>query len=153
MTDTPAAVTTAPPTVSGKLLEHRDGRIVLALPGTDYRLHLVIEIAPPVGVGQKVTGTIHATARRVDVIPAGGSYVEPVAGRPRRVQGRIVGGHLPSRTLYVKAGPTLICSLSDERQQPGDFSIGQLVSFDVEAGAVFKPMIGDRGPGTGDRDG
>lgn len=132
----------AVPTVSGKLLEHTPGQMVLGLPDTDYRMKLVLEIEPPVAVGQKITGTLHATARRVDVIPAGGGYVEPVFGRPRRVQGRITGGHGPSRTLYVKAGPTLICTLSDERQSPEQFSIGQLVSFDVEAGAVFKPQIG-----------
>ncbi len=141
MTDSPSTAN-AVPTVSGKLLEHTEGQIVLGLPETDYRMKLVLEIALPVGVGHKITGTIHATARRVDVIPAGGRYVEPVFGRPRRVQGRIVGGHGPSRTIYVKAGPTLICTLSDERQSPEQFSIGQLVSFDVEAGAVFKPQIG-----------
>lgn len=141
MTDSPPT-THAVPTVSGKLLEHTDGRIVLGLPGTDYRMQLVLEIEPPVGVGQKITGTIHATARRVDVIPAGGKYVEPVFGRPRRVQGRIVGGHAPSRTIYVQAGPTLICTLSDERQSTEQFSLGQIVSFDVEAGAVFKPELG-----------
>jgi len=132
----------AVPTVSGKLLELEAGQMVLGLPETDYRMKLVLEIDPPVSVGQKITGTIHATARRVDVIPAGGRYVEPVFGRPRRVQGRVVGGHSPSRTIYVKAGPTLICTLSDERQSPQQFSVGQLVSFDVEAGAVFKPQIG-----------
>ncbi|MEM1028109.1 MAG: hypothetical protein AAGJ38_08500 [Planctomycetota bacterium] len=131
----------AVPTVSGKLLELAEGEMVLGIPDTDYRMKLVLEIDPPVAVGQKITGTIHATARRVDVIPAGGRYVEPVFGRPRRVQGRIVGGHGPSRTLYVKAGPALICTLSDERQSPEQFSIGQMVSFDVEAGAVFKPQL------------
>ena len=134
----------APPTVSGKLLEHRDGLIVLGLPGSEYRLTLVIEIDLPATVGQTITGTIHATARRVDVVPAGGRYVEPVYGRPRRVQGRLVGGHGPSRTLYVKAGPALICTLSDTRQSVDQFHVGQLVSFDVEPGAVFKPVVGDR---------
>ncbi|MEM6853158.1 MAG: hypothetical protein AAF593_02000 [Planctomycetota bacterium] len=140
MTDNSTA-THAVPTVSGKLLELAEGEMVLGIPETDYRMKLVLEIEPPVAVGQKITGTIHATARRVDVIPAGGRYVEPVFGRPRRVQGRIVGGHGPSRTLYVKAGPALICTLSDERQGPEQFSIGQMVSFDVEAGAVFKPQL------------
>ena len=132
---------TPPPTVSGKLLERRDGLVVLGLPGSEYRLQLVLEIDLPAEVGQKVTGTIHATARRVDVIPAGGRYVEPIYGRPRRVQGRIVGGHGPSRTLYVKAGPTLICTLSDTRQHVEQFEIGQMVSFDVEPNAVFKPVL------------
>ncbi|MBB6429932.1 hypothetical protein [Algisphaera agarilytica] len=140
MADNPATAS-AVPTVSGKLLEHREGEIEIGLPGTDYRMKLVVEIEPPVAVGKKITGTIHATARRVDVIPAGGKFVEPVFGRPRRVQGRIVGGHGPSRTLYVQAGPTLICTLSDERQSTEQFSIGQIASFDVEAGAVFKPQI------------
>jgi hypothetical protein len=140
MPDAPASTLT-PPKVSGKLLEHADDRIVLGLPGTDYRLRLVLEIDLPAEIGDKVTGTIHASARRVDVIPAGGRYVEPVFGRPRRVQGRIVGGHPPSRTLYVNAGPTLICTLTDARQESSDFQIGQLVSFDVEPGAVFKPDL------------
>ncbi|MEM9884104.1 MAG: hypothetical protein AAF800_14420 [Planctomycetota bacterium] len=130
-----------PPTVSGRVRELGDDHLVLAIPETDYRLRLVLEIDPATAVGKKVTGTIHATARRVDVIPAGGRYVEPVSGRPRRVQGRIVGGHPPSRTIYVAAGPTLICTLSDERQDAGQFSVGDLVSFDVEPGAVFKPTL------------
>lgn len=138
----PAAPSTdpsAPPTVKGKLLERGDGKIVLGLPGADYKMHLVLEIDLPAEIGDTVTGTIHATARRVDVIPGGGRYIEPVFGRPRRVQGRIVGGHVPSRTLYVSAAAPMICTLSDARQQAGQFSVGQLVSFDVEPGAVFKP--------------
>jgi hypothetical protein len=142
MPDAPASTLT-PPKVSGKLLEHADDRIVLGLPGTDYRLRLVLEIDLPAEIGDKVTGTIHASARRVDVIPAGGRYVEPVFGRPRRVQGRIVGGHPASRSIYVRpvTGVTLICTLTDNRQQTEDFTLGQLVSFDVEPGTVFKPVV------------
>lgn len=141
MTDAapPSTDPSAPPTVRGKILERRDGLIVLGLAGTDYRLHLVLEIEMDAEVGDTVTGTIHATARRVDAISGGGRYVEPVYGRPRRVQGRIVGGHGPSRALYVNAATTMICTLTDARQQVGDFSMGQMVSFDVEPGAVFKP--------------
>ena len=137
----PATDLSTQPRVKGKLLERRDGMVVLGLPGTDYRLHLALEIGLPADVGDMVTGTIHATARRVDVISGGGRYLEPVFGRPRRVQGRIVGGHVPSRALYVNAAAPIICTLSDARQQAGDFSIGQLVSFDVEPGAVFKPTV------------
>ena len=150
----PEAALDTPPVTAGRLLERRDGLIVLGLPGTDYRLHLVLEIDLNAEVGRPIRGTIHATARRVDVIPAGGRYVEPVFGRPRRVQGRIVGGHPGSRAIYVKAGPTFICTLSDARQQVEQFSVGQMVSFDVEPGSVFKPEVGgDQGSGTRDRDG
>ncbi|MEM8738417.1 MAG: hypothetical protein AAGG38_08080 [Planctomycetota bacterium] len=140
MTESTAPAAAAPPRVSGRLVERADDTITLALPGTDYKLKLVLEIELDAEPGEKIVGTVHATARRVDVIPAGGRYIEPVFGRPRRVQGRVVGGHAPSRALYVQAGPGLICTLSDPRQQVDDFALGQLVSFDVEAGAVFKPV-------------
>ncbi len=135
------AASDAPPTVRGKVIQKRPPGLVLALPGTDYRLHLVLEIELPAGVGERVEGTVHAVARRVDVVPAGGCYVEPVFGRPRRVQGRLVGGHAESRVLYVQAACPMVCLLSDRRQQVADFAMGQLVSFDVEPGAVFKPVL------------
>lgn len=129
-----------PPAAFGRVLELSDGHLVLGLPGSDYRLHLVLEIPLHAEVGDRVQGSIHAAARRVDIVKAGGRFVEPVYGRPRRVQGRVIGGHPPSRLLYVKAAVPFICVLTDERQEVGDFAIGQLASFDVEPGSVFKPF-------------
>ena len=128
-----------PPVVSGRVAERGDDWILLQIPGTSYRLRLVLEVKLEAAVGDKVTGTLHAAARRIDVISAGGRYVEPVSGRPRRLQGRVVGGHVASGLLYVGTGVPFICSLTDGRQAVADFEIGQLVSFDVEAGTVFKP--------------
>lgn len=123
--------------VSALAGEGQDPWLELKLPGTDYRLKLV----PPQGfaaeVGDKLEGRIEGKARRMDVIPAGGRYVEPVAGRPRRVQGRIVGGDVSANTLAVKAGPVLHVTPTDPRQKASDFMIGQMVSFDVEPGATF----------------
>jgi hypothetical protein len=137
--------TTAQPPTEGRLIELAEDMLTLGIAGTDYKLNLVHEIDLPEGttVGRKVTGTLHAMARRVDVITAGGCYIEPVFGRPRRVQGRIVGGHPASRSIYVRpvTGVTLICTLTDNRQQTEDFTLGQLVSFDVEPGTVFKPVV------------
>ncbi len=132
--------TTCPPT-SGTLLERDGDMITLGLPGTDYRIELALDGLLEAEVGDKITGTIHAEALRVDRITAGGRYVEPVFGRPRRVQGTVVGGSLKERAVFVKAGgPTLACVLTDRRQQLADFVLHGMVSFDVKRGATFRPM-------------
>lgn len=130
---------TASPVAIGRLVETSAEGIVLAVPETDYRLHLTTAKPLEADLRDKVRGTIHAAARRVDVVPSGGRYVEPVFGRPRRVQGRILAGDPAAGTLTVHAGVPVIARLTDPRQKVGDFSIGQLVSFDVERGARFEP--------------
>lgn len=139
MTDTATASTT----VTGRLVELGEEKLVLAFPGTDYKLQFAIQPRPSdAKLGQKLTGTIHARARRVDKISAGGRYVEPIFGRPRRVQGRVIGGDTASNTLIVQAGPGLAlhCVLADARQKVADFTMHQMVSFDVEPGARFEVM-------------
>lgn len=134
MSDAATAVT---PRVTGRLLARTDDGIILALPGTDYRLHLRVEQPLAAEVGDLVTGTIHGQARRVDVVPAGGRYIEPSVGRPRRVQGRVVGGDVVANTLLIRAAAVLTVRLMPA-QKASSFAIGQLVSFDVERGASFK---------------
>ncbi len=134
------AVSTSPH-VTGKLLESGLSRIVLGFAGTDYKLQLAVEAELSAKPGQNVSGTIRARARRVDVIEAGGRFVEPWSGRPRRVQGRLIGGDPATGTLVVQAGPGIVlhCTLTDARQKVADFQMHQMVSFDVEPGATFTP--------------
>lgn len=127
------------PTIVGTVEEVRDALIVLKLPGTDYRLHLVPGAGADYAVGQKVSGVIRALAQRMDVVPAGGRYIEPVFGRPRRVQGRITGGSVQRNEVYIKAGPGLVVTPMAP-QRAGDFAVGQMVSFDVKRGATFEPV-------------
>lgn len=127
----------------------RPAHVRLSFANTSYVLHLL-----PVGPvkakpGEKVLGTIRARARRVDVVPSGGKYVEPVIGRPRRVQGRVVGRLAGNGagagvgdgqgTIIVDAGVPMHCTLTDARQHAEDFAVGDLVSFDVLDGASFTP--------------
>ena len=128
----------AAPSVIGRIEHKSDERIILAVEGTDYRLHLVP--AGPVGeVGQRVRGTVRIEARRVDVVPAGGTFIEPVYGRPRRVQGRIVGGDLAANELHLKAHAPVIVRL-EPAQKAAEFCVGQLVGFDAKAGATFEQV-------------
>lgn len=115
----------------------KPGYLVIEFPNTSYQMHLLPKgpIATP--VGKRIIGTIRATARRVDLVETGGKYVEPVYGRPRRVQGTVIGIDDHSRTLVVDAGMPIHCTMTDERQIPSMFPQGSMVSFDVLDGATF----------------
>lgn len=133
----------APTLARGELAEvvpptaTRPGHVVITFPNTSYQMHLVHAGTISTPVGKRIIGTIRATARRVDLVETGGKYVEPVYGRPRRVQGRVIGGDDHSRTLIVDAGMPIHCTMTDPRQIPSMFPEGSMVSFDVLDGATF----------------
>ncbi|QYO64365.1 hypothetical protein [Leptolyngbya sp. 7M] len=84
----------------------------------------------------RIIGIIRAKARRIDEVTTGGRYIEPVYGRPRRVQGTVVA--IEPDAVVVNAGMPIHCTPTDPRQRPGDFKPGQFVSFDVLEGATFE---------------
>lgn len=114
--------------------------IVLEVANSNYRIHLVPKGAVTAEVGKRLMGTIRAQARRVDVVDTGGKYLEPVYGRPRRIQGRVLasGYSDADRVVVVDAGVPVHCTLLDARQRPSDFAIGALVSFDAMDGATIE---------------
>lgn len=136
------ASTVPPPTdpavVRGVVHATGDDFVVLRIPGSDYRIRLVVEQALNAPVGEKVEGRIRVQARRMDTISAGGRYVEPVEGRPRRVQGRIIAVEEKDRSVVVSAGVPITCRLHD-LQKPADFQVDQMVTMDVLPGATFTP--------------
>jgi hypothetical protein len=125
--------------VKGKLLELSGEQVVVGLPGSDYRLHLVPQGKIEAVVNKPIQGRIRARARRVDATfdGRGGRYIEPVYGRPRRVQGRIVAHDTAANTITVDAACPVICTLVAD-QKAADFPPGTFVTFDVERGATFE---------------
>lgn len=115
----------------------KPAHVRLTFANTSYVLSLLPTAPVKAQPGDKVLGTIQARARRVDVVPSGGTFVEPVIGRPRRVQGRVVGHG--QDTIIVDAGVPMHCTLTDGRQHARDFKVADLVSFDVLDGASFTP--------------
>ncbi len=110
--------------------------VTFAVPNTSYELHLL-----PVGEvkatpGKRLTGVISAQARRIDVVGTGGQYVEPLIGRPRRVQGTVI--RTEGAAVVVDAGIPIHCRPTDPRQTADQFAQGQLVSFDVMDGATIR---------------
>ncbi len=129
--------------VQGRLEEKSDGRIVLSLPGTDYRLHLQIDGPIETDTGSRLAGRIFARALRVDRVRTGGRFIEPVFGRPRRLQGHIVALDPTANTLTVRCPCPITCELT-AHQRAGQFSTGQLVSFDIQSGARIVPLFANR---------
>lgn len=131
----------APNLTRGTLLESvsetatKPAYVVVRIPNTSYLLHLVPTTGMGELVGKRVVGTVRAHAKRVDTVGTGGRFVEPVAGRPRRVQGFVIA--TDDSTITVEAGVPIICTLTDARQSPADFKPGQFVGFDILDGATF----------------
>jgi hypothetical protein len=125
--------------VTGLLFEIGDGTIVLALRGTDYRLHLAVSGPVTAAVNKPITGRITVAARRVDVVGRGGRYIEPIYGRPRRLQGTVIDTDAAANTITVRCGGgcPFLCRLM-ANQKAGQFSIGQMVALDAEPGARFE---------------
>lgn len=125
--------------VRGTLLESHPDRIVLGVPGTDYRLHLVVDRPIVAAVGSYLCGRIEVSARRIDVTRVGGQFIDPVYGRPRIIQGRVVETGLEHPMMVVKAVVPLHVKVRPP-QKPGDFEAGTMVNFSVDPGAVFVPV-------------
>lgn len=124
----------------GVLAEHDDAEIVLTVPNTDYRIRLRTYQAPSTPVGKRITGIIRAQARRVDVVHTGGSFIEPVYGRPRRIQGEIVEIDASGSTITVHAGAAPIVAKLSQGQRADAFHVGDFVAFDVLEGASFSQV-------------
>ncbi|MBL8999552.1 MAG: hypothetical protein JNK25_00280 [Phycisphaerae bacterium] len=141
---TPSPTTRIDPTLArGTLLDivaetaTKPGYIRFGIPNTNYELHLRPEGQIASRVGGRLVGVIKAQSRRIDVVQTGGEYIEPVYGRPRRVQGtvRAVNGG----AVVVDAGVPIHLVPTDARQKVEQFQPGQFVSCDVLDGATFTP--------------
>src|SRR5690625_1926055 len=109
------------PVAAGFLQGKTAEQIVLDIPHTDYESYLkpVNEIVAD--SGEWIRGIIHLDARKVDVIRAGGRFVEPVYGRPRRAQGVIIGGDVSKNQVFINAGAPMVVNLIDS-QKTADFA-------------------------------
>lgn len=138
MTTTPRPVSSRS-LLRGVIAEVRSDAVVVAVPDTDYRVLLMAAEGHGLKSGDRVKGVASAQARRIDAIKSGGAYLEPVNGRPRRVQGRIIDVDVINDTITVFAGAGGIVCRCNGIQNASIFEPDQLVTFDVEPGATFTP--------------
>jgi hypothetical protein len=135
----PAPTTKIDPTLARATLlvdaPEGGGVVQVGFSNTSYQVHLRAAGPTGVAVGKRVIGRIEARAKRIDRVQTGGRYVEPVYGRPRRVQGMVIA--IAEGKVVVDAGMPIHCAPTDPRQRASDFAAGDFVSFDVLDGATF----------------
>ncbi len=135
---------TEPKALARGILESvSDEELVLAIPHTDYRLHLVPTV--PAGefggyVGKRISGVIQATALRIHRAQAGGRFIEPVWGAPRIVAGTVCTIDKSHRRVLVDVSVPMWVTVPAEQ----DFDTlceEDLVNFYVQSGTTFRPVI------------
>lgn len=124
-------------TVSGIVESLGDSRLVLSIPGTDYRLHLALG-RPLSNAGRRVQGTIHAKALRMHAAQGGGKFIEPIDGAPRIVAGRVVEVDQSRRRVLVDLGVAVWVTLQDD-QKADAFAVGDMVNCYLHSGTTFEP--------------
>lgn len=136
---TPIDITLARGTFVGAVSETatKPAYVRFAVPNTSYELHLRAVGTIAAQPGKRLIGVIRASARRIDETKSGGRFVEPVMGRPRRVQGTIVA--IKDGAIVVDAGVPIHCTPTDPRQKADLFAVGAFVGFDVLDGASIQP--------------
>jgi hypothetical protein len=139
VTDPPTAAATDCSIARLRLLEKQERDLVLGKPGTQYQLHLRASTAVDAEEGAWVRGRIVTQPVRIDIAPAGGILIEPLAGRPRRVQGRVCAVDKSRNCVVIKAAVPLLLEVPTN-QKLEQFAEGQLVTCDVKPGASFEPI-------------
>ena len=121
------------------LVDQDEHKAVLALPATEYQLHLTIESPLKPTPQRRVKGVIRCPVWKVDTVSAGGAYIEPVLGRPRRIQGRVVGSIDQSNTVILEVRSTLILGDLPDRWTASELPVGSPLAIDVRDGSSFRP--------------
>jgi hypothetical protein len=110
--------------------EVSNGMVTLRVPGTNYRNTFLLQNADAkLALEQRVRGTIHAPAWKADHVDLGGNYVEPLFGRPRRMQGTILAVNAATNELTVQVGYEVTVKLP-EKYTASSFPVGQRVGWD-----------------------
>jgi len=116
------------------------GIVTLKVPGSNYRNSFAVspEHAAGMTAGSRVRGTILAPAWKVDEVELGGNYVEPLFGRPRRMQGTILAINTGANELTVQVGYEATVHLP-EKYKASEYKVGQRVGWDNIELPTFEP--------------
>ena len=126
--------------ITRPVLPTMDGaKIILAIPATDYQIHLVCNGTTAAHIGKRIQGVIHVKALRMHKASAGGSFIEPIYGHPRVVQGRVVAIDLSQNRLLCEVVVPMWVEPFDG-QSATDFNAGDMVNFYAQSGATFTPV-------------
>ncbi len=115
-----------------------DGQAVLGAIGPKYEVR--VQVDSPLSAGSRVAGRVKVKARKVWTIPAGGSFISPLLGEPRVVQGRVL--YADNKTIVVQAGYRVTIELPTDKSafdlKNGSLQRGVMVNVTIWPGAKFE---------------
>jgi hypothetical protein len=127
----------------GTVLGLRDDLIVFQPRGFTYELWLVASSQYAGGIGEPVRGVIRVGARKIYTVPSGGAFIEPIAGPPRTIQGRVK--HLDEQQMVVQAAAPIVVELPRDGSAfdltSGPIAVGGLVNVSVFPGGSVERIF------------
>ena len=126
----------------GRLIALEGDHIVFEPDHSSYQLHLVPTSPIQADVGKRLVGIIEGRALQVSVARAGGTFLEPLWGPPRIVQGRVRAVDAAGNRLLIVAATPMWVRLGDIGQAASGLVPGQMVNFYMQSGTTFTPVHG-----------
>lgn len=123
-----------------RLLDKSDAQVTLGFPETSYQVTLKTYQPVSTPIGKRVVGVIRVQGRRIDLVRTGGAYLEPVQGKPRRLQGEVLTIDTSGQTITVHVGAAPVVCKMPHGQRADSFKPGDFVAFDVLEGASFSAI-------------
>lgn len=115
----------------------------VSVPRTNYELDLLVEgVTDGLEPGKRLRGVVRASALRMHRATAGGTFIEPVQGTPRIVQGRVLATDTQSNCVLLHAGLPMWVRVP-QGQAAADFATGELLNFYVESGTALRRSPAD----------
>ena len=115
--------------------------VTLAVPNANYKNSFKLAGVPGSSLpapGHPVRGKILAPAWKAESVELGGNYVEPLYGRPRRMQGTILSIDAASNELTVQVGYEVTVKLP-EKYKAESFAVGDRIGWDNIEIPTFTP--------------
>jgi len=121
-----------------KLLDLDAGVGTFAVPGTGYRISLVVPEDFDAPTGRRIRGRVRGHALRMHRTSAGGNFIEPLEGRPRIVQGTVLAIDPATDEVILDLVVPFRIAMA-EGQSAKEFATGEMVNFYMHPGASFTP--------------
>ena len=128
--------------------EVRPGSVTVSVPRTNYRIDFVDGSRGGASggrafpaAGNHVTAIIHAQGLKMHRPQGGGTFIEPVQGTPRIVQGRVLATDTVRNAVLVHAAAPIWIAVP-AGQAAADFGTGDLLHCYVDSGATATPVAG-----------
>lgn len=128
-------------TARGKVIASENGRIVFAPSNTTYELHLESSgkaFAGAMNVPSSIV--IRCQARKLMSVPSGGTFITPIQGPPRIVQGRVK--HLDDKQLVIQASTLVVIDLPQDNHaidlNSGAIGVGGMINATILPGARYE---------------